>query len=52
MDKYGGIGTDGEAKSSSDCKGGMRNDTSLSLLTERFVGKYYRMAFHINPFDI
>eukprot|EP01084_Bolivina_argentea_P131734 232489_1 len=37
MDKYGRTGMDGEAKSSSDCKGGTRHDTSLSLLTERFV---------------
>ncbi len=52
MDKYGGNGMDGEAKSNSDCKGGTRHDTSLSLLTERFVGKCYRMAIHTNSPDL
>ncbi len=51
MDKYGRTGMDGEAKRSSDCKGGTRHDTSLSLLTERFVGKRYRIPVHINPYE-
>ncbi len=52
MDKYGRTGMDGEAKSSGDSKGGTRHDTSLSLLTERFVGKRYRIAVHMNPSDL